>query len=168
MSFEFDPLEIKTSTGLRDGNDPQDIECLGGEGGLFGRVPGGPQVGPPIDPRVKPNGPGQDQGRPLGDQGLPLERQGQAQARGGLGQAQGGQVPRSAGQAPGLLGMLGCKPSHVSLAASAASASVIPISGYFGTQKRQAIEINARWVICPRHARGAHGSGDYARHQEAY
>jgi hypothetical protein len=52
-----------------------------------------------------------------------LERQGQAQARGGLGQAQGGQVPRSARQAPGLLGMLGCKPSHVSLAASAASAS---------------------------------------------
>jgi len=26
-------------------NDPQDIESLGGEGGLFGRVPGGPQVG---------------------------------------------------------------------------------------------------------------------------
>ncbi len=72
----------------------------------------------------------------MGDQGLPLERQGQAQARGGLGQAQGGQVPRSARQAPGLLGMLGCKPPHVSLAASAASASVIPISGYFGMIKR--------------------------------
>jgi hypothetical protein len=55
----------------------------------------------------------------------------------------------------------------VSLAASAASASVIPISGYFGSQKRQAIEINARQVICPKHARGAHGSRDYARHQEA-
>ena len=54
----------------------------------------------------------------------------------GLGQARGGQVPRSARQAPGLLGMLGCKPSHVSLAASAASASVIPISGYFGMIKR--------------------------------
>jgi len=63
--------------------------------------------------------------------------------------------------------MLGCKPSQVSLAASAASASVIPISGYFGTQKRQAIEINARWVICPKHAHVAHGSRDYARHQEA-
>ena len=47
-------IPLKTSTGLRDGNDPQDIESLGGEGGLFGRVPSGPQVGPPIDPRVKP------------------------------------------------------------------------------------------------------------------
>jgi hypothetical protein len=87
--------------------------------------------------------------------------------RGGLGQAQGGWVPRSAGQAPGLLGMLGHVLSQVSLAASAASASVIPTSGYFGSQKRQAIEINARRVICPKHARGAHGSRDYARHQEA-
>jgi len=32
--------------------------------------------------------------------------------------------------------MLGCKPSQVSLAVSAASASVIPISGYFGMIKR--------------------------------
>jgi len=63
--------------------------------------------------------------------------------------------------------MLGCVPSQVSLAASAASASVIPISGYFGTQQRQVIEINARRVICPKHARGAHGLRDYARHQEA-
>ena len=54
------------------------------------------------------------------------------------------------------------------VAASAASASVIPTSGYFvGTQKRQAIEINARRVICPKHACGAHGSRDYAHHQEA-
>jgi hypothetical protein len=83
---------------------------------------------------------------------LPLERQGQAQAPGGLGQAQGGQPPWTARQAPGLLGMLGCVPSQVSLAASAASASVIPISGYFGTQKCQVIEINARRVICPKHA----------------
>ena len=98
---------------------------------------------------------------------MPIERQVQAQARGGLGQARGGQVPRSAGQAPGLLGMLGRIPSQVSLAVSAASASVIPMSGYFGTQKHQAIEINARWVICPKHARVAHGSRDYARHQEA-
>ena len=71
---------------------------------------------------------------------------------------------------PGLLGMLGRVPripSQVSLAASAASASLIPTSGYFGTKKRQAIEINAHWVICPKHARVAHGSRDYARHQEA-
>jgi hypothetical protein len=98
---------------------------------------GGPQVGTAKRSQGQAHdGPGQDQGRPLGDQGLPLDRQGQAQARGGLGQARGGQVPRSARQAPGLLGMLGCKPSHVSLAASAASASVIPISGYFGMIKR--------------------------------
>ena len=89
-----------------DDNDPQDIESLAGGEGLFDRVP------------------------------LPIERQVQAQARGGLGKARGGPVTRSAGQAPGLLGMLGCKPSHVSLAASAASASVIPISGYFGMIKR--------------------------------
>jgi hypothetical protein len=63
--------------------------------------------------------------------------------------------------------MLGRVPSQVSLAASAASASVIPISRYFGTQKRQAIEVNAHWVICSKHARGAHGSRDYARHQGA-
>jgi len=62
--------------------------------------------------------------------------------------------------------MLGCVPSQVSLAVSTASASVIPTSGYFGTQKRQAIEINAHRVIYPKHARGAHGSRDYARHQE--
>ncbi len=161
-------IPLKTSTGLRDGNDPQDIEHLRGEGGLFGRVPGGPQVGTANRSKGQAHdGPGQDQGRPLGDQGLPLERQGQAHARGGLGQARGGQVPRSAGQAPGLLGMLGRIPSQVSLAVSAASASVIPISGYFGTQKRQAIEINARRVICPKHACVAHGSRDYARHQEA-
>jgi len=89
---------------------------------------------------------------------LPIERQGQAQARGGLGQAQGGQVPRSAGQAPGLLGMLGRVPSQVSLAASAVSTSVIPTSGYVGSLRRQAFEINARRVICPKHAQGAHGS----------
>jgi hypothetical protein len=65
---------------------------------------------------------------------LPLERQGQAQAHGGLDQARGGQVPRSAGQTPGLLGMLGRIPSHVSQATSAAPASVIPISGFFGSK----------------------------------
>jgi hypothetical protein len=63
--------------------------------------------------------------------------------------------------------MLGRIPSHVSQAASAASASVVPTGGYFGTQKRKAIEINARRVICPKHACVAHGSRDYACHQEA-
>jgi len=63
--------------------------------------------------------------------------------------------------------MLGRVPSQVSLAASAASVPVIPTSGYFGSQKRQAVEINAHRVICPKHARGAHGSRDYAHHQEA-
>jgi hypothetical protein len=147
---------------------PKTFESLGGEGGLFGRVPGGPQVGTANRYQGQAhNGPGQDQGRPLGDQGLPF-RLGQAQARGGLGQARGGQVTRSARQAPGLLDiMLGRIPSHVSQAASAASASVIPISGYFGTQKHEAIEINVRRVICPKHARVAHGSRDYACHQEA-
>ena len=130
---------------------------MGGEG-LYGRVPGGSQVGAA----------NRSQGQPLGDQGLPIERQGQAQARGELGQARGGPVTRSAGQAPNLQeGTLGRVPSHLSLAASAASASVLPTSGYFGSQKRQAFEINARRVICPKHARGAHGSRDYARHQEA-
>ncbi len=44
MSFEFDPLENIDRS--EDGNDPQDIGSLGGgEGGLFGRVPGKPQVG---------------------------------------------------------------------------------------------------------------------------
>ena len=81
--------------------------------------------------------------------------------------SQGDQVSRNAGQAPGLLGMLGHVLSQVSLAASAASASVIPTSGYFGSQKHQASEINARRVICPKHAREAHGSRDYACHQEA-
>jgi hypothetical protein len=111
-----------------DDNDPQDMECLAGGDGLFERVP------------------------------LPIGRQDQAQARGGVGQARGGPVPRNAGQAPSLQGTLGRIPSHLSLAASAASASVVPTSRYFGSQKRQAVEINARRVICPKHARGAHGS----------
>jgi hypothetical protein len=73
MSFDFDPNE--NIDRAEDDNDPQDIEFVGGEG-LFGRVPGGPQVGAAD----------QSQGQPLGDQGL-IERQGQGQARGGLGQA---------------------------------------------------------------------------------
>ena len=146
MSFDFDPNENIDSA--EDDNDPQDVEGYVGGEGLFGRVPGGPQVGAAD----------RSQGQPLGNQGLPRERQGQAQARGGLEQARGGQVPRNAGHAPGLLGMLGRVPSQVSLAASTASASVIPTSGYFGSQKHQAFEINARRVICPKHARGSHGS----------
>ena len=112
-------------------------ESLGGEGGLCGRVSGGPQVGTANRSQGHAHdGPGQDQGRPLGDQGLPI-RLGQAQARGGLGQARGGQVTRSARQASGLLDiMVGRIPSHVSLAAFAASASVVPTGGYFGMIKR--------------------------------
>ena len=137
MSFDLDPnVNIDRA---EDDNDPEDVASyLGGEG-LYGRVPGGPQVG----------------------------AANRSQARGGVGMARGGPVPRSAGQAPSPQGALGRVPSHLSLAASAASASVIPTSGYFGSQKRQAVEINARRVICPKHARGAHGSRDYARHQEA-
>jgi hypothetical protein len=161
MIFEFDPNENINRS--EDGNDPQDTGSLGGEGGLFGRVPGRSQVGTANRSQEQAQ-----RGQPISDQGLPFGRQGQAQAHGGLGQARGGPVPRSAGQAPGLLqGMLGRVPSQVSLAASAASASVIPTSGYFGSQKRLAFEINARRVICPKNARGAHGSQDYARHQEA-
>ena len=147
MNFEFDPND--NNDRAADGNNLQDIGSLGGEGGLFDRVRGGSQVGA----ANRSQGQALQGGLSLVDQGLPLVRQGQAQARGGLGQARGGHVPRSAGQAPGLLGMLGCVPSQVSLAVSAASASKIPTSGYFvGTQKRQAIEINARRVICPKHA----------------
>jgi len=160
MSFDFDPNE--SIDRAEDDNDPHDIESLVGGEGLYGRVPGGPQVGAANRSQEQAHG-----GQPSGDQGLPLGRQGQAQAHGGLGQAQGGQALWSARQAPGLLGMLGRVPSQVSLAASAASASVVPTGGYFGTQKREAIEINARRVICSKHARVAHGSCDYACHQEA-
>jgi hypothetical protein len=152
MSFEFAPN--KNIDRAEDDNDPQVLASYVSGEGLFDRVPGGSQVGATNRSQGQArDGPYQDQGLPLRDQGLPIERQGQAQARGGLGQAQGGQVPRSAGQAPGLLlGILGRVPSQVSLAASAVSASVIPTSGYFGSQKRQAVEINARRVICPKHA----------------
>ncbi len=48
-------IPLKTSTGLRDGNNPQDIESLGGdEGGLLVESPADPKLEPPIDPRVKP------------------------------------------------------------------------------------------------------------------
>ena len=137
MSFDFDP-NLNIDR-EEDDNDPQDDDGLAGGEELYGRVPGGPQV-----------------------------RAARAQAHGGVGQARGGPaLPRNAGQAPSLQGTLGRIPSHLSLAVSAASASVVPTSRYFGSQKRQAFEINARRVICPKHARGAHGSRDYARHQEA-
>jgi len=80
MNFEIDSHE--NNDRAADGNDLQHIGSLGGEGGLFGRVPGGSQVG------AANRSQGQAQsGQSLGDQGLPLGRQGQAQARGGLGQA---------------------------------------------------------------------------------
>ena len=43
MSFDFDPNE--SIDRAEDDNDPQDIESLVGGEGLYGRVPGGPQVG---------------------------------------------------------------------------------------------------------------------------
>ena len=84
MSFDFDPnVNIDRA---EDDNNPEDVASyLGGEG-LYGRVPGGPQVGAA----------NRSQGQSLGDQGLPIGRQVQAQARGGVGQAQGGPVRRSA------------------------------------------------------------------------
>jgi hypothetical protein len=81
MNFEFDPND--NNDRAADGNDLQDIGSLGGEGGLFDRVPGGSQVGAANRSQGQAQG-----GLSLGDQGLPLERQGQAQACGGLGQAQ--------------------------------------------------------------------------------
>ena len=56
-------------------------------------------------------------------------------------------------------------PSHVSVASSATS--VVATSGYFGTIRRSTADIDARRVICPKTARGAHGSRDYARNQAA-
>ena len=94
MSFDFDP---NVNIDREVDNDPQDVESYVGGEGLYGRVPGGPQVGAA----------NRSQGQPFGDQGLPI-RLGQAQARGGLGQARGGPVPSSAGQVPSLQGTLGC------------------------------------------------------------
>ena len=126
-------IPFKTSTGLRMTTTPKTLKALEVREDSW-KSPRRTQVGTANRSQGHAHdGPGQDQGRPLGDQGLPLERQGQAQARGGLGQARGGQVTRSARQAPGLLDiMLGRIPSHVSQAASAASASVVPTGGYFG------------------------------------
>ncbi len=74
MSFEFDPKDNIDRAEV-DIN-PQDVESYVGGEGLYGRVPGGPQVGAANRSQVQP----------FGDQGLPI-RLGQAQARGGLGQA---------------------------------------------------------------------------------
>ena len=82
MSFVFDP---NVNIDREVDNDPQDVESYVGGEGLYGRVPGGPQVGAA----------NRSQGQPFGDQGLPI-RLGRAQARGGLGQARGGPV----GQVP--------------------------------------------------------------------
>jgi hypothetical protein len=43
MSFDFDPNENIDRAEVD--NNPQDIESYVGGEGLFGRVPGGPQVG---------------------------------------------------------------------------------------------------------------------------
>jgi hypothetical protein len=80
MNFEIDSHE--NNDRAMDDNDLQDIGSLGGEGGLFERVPGGSQVGAANRSQGQAQG-----GQSVGDQGLPLGRQGQAQARGGLGQA---------------------------------------------------------------------------------
>jgi hypothetical protein len=45
--------------------------------------------------------------------------------------------------------------------------SVVATSGYFGSTRWTLTEINARWVICPKTACGAHGSCNYSLHQEA-
>ena len=104
MSFDFDPnVNIDRA---EDDNDPEDMASYPGGEGLYGRVPGGPQVG----------------------------AANRSQAHGGVGMARGGPVPRSAGQAPSPQGTLGRVPSHLSLAVSAASTSVLPTSGYFGSQ----------------------------------
>ena len=74
MNFEINSYE--NNDRATDGNDLQNIGSRGGEGGLFGRVPGRPQVGTANRSQGQAHdGPGQDQGRPLGlgDQGLPLE-----------------------------------------------------------------------------------------------
>jgi len=80
MNFETE--SHKNNDRDTDGNNLQDNGSLGGEGGLFGRVPGGSQVGAANQSQGQAQG-----GQSFGDQGLPLGRQGQAQARGGFGQA---------------------------------------------------------------------------------
>ena len=82
MSFDFDP---NVNIDREVDNDPQDVESYVGGEGLYGRVPGGPQVGAANRSQGQPL----IQGQPFGDQGLPI-RLGQAQASGGLGQARGG------------------------------------------------------------------------------
>ncbi len=53
MCFEFDPL-FKTSTGLRDDNDPKTLKALEVRGDSLVESPADPKLEPPIDPRVKP------------------------------------------------------------------------------------------------------------------
>ncbi len=62
---------------------------------------------------------------------------------------------------------VGGAPSHVSIAASVASASMLPTSRHFGTTCHLAADITSHRDICPKHACGTHGSRDYASHQEA-
>lgn len=82
----------------------------------------------------------------------------------------GGSAPQARGGPPswGLpppQGSGGHVPSHVSVDTGATS--IVANSGYFGQTKRSRAEIHARTVICPKTARGALGSRDYIRHQEA-
>jgi hypothetical protein len=73
-------------------------------------------------------------------------------------------IPPNFGLPPNQ-GGAGHVPSHVSVAASATS--VVATSNYFGHTRRTQAEIHARRVICPKTARGAPGSREYIRHQEA-
>jgi hypothetical protein len=86
----------------------------------------------------------------------------------------GGQQGSAAGSRLNLCGWglpppnQGHVPSHVSVTSNATAATlVIATSGYFGTTRRPAAEINARRVIFPKSAWGVLGFRDYTRHQEA-
>jgi hypothetical protein len=53
MSFDFDPNNNNDRAEVD--NNPEDVDSyLGGEG-LYGRVPGGPQVGAAKDPKANPS-----------------------------------------------------------------------------------------------------------------
>ena len=63
-------------------------------------------------------------------------------------------------------GLQGQVPSHVSVALDATS--VIATSKYFGIINRMSTAVINAWrVICPKDARRAPGSRDFARHQES-
>ncbi len=65
-------------------------------------------------------------------------------------------------------GNIGHVTSHISIGSIHTQAtSVLATSGYFGYTCWTLTEIDARRVICPKTARGAHGSCNYSHHQEA-